>query len=262
MSLQNPTVRQYNEIKAILFDFGGTLYHVSFDEIGLALRILKHLEKGDFPKAEIEHALTVAEDKFAKRMTAKQADRLRTANTSEDWIAFNHFILEALGVADPDRAIAIAMQEQWERFWDNVKGNGSVFSIRSDWKDTFDTLQSRGYEIGLISNTAVDLRPWLERDKVLPYLSVVIQSCEFGRAKPDPSIFHQACKELSLEPEQCAYVGNFYHADIIGAYNADLVPILIEEGNNIAELPPNPPFQFSIIRSLSEIIDLLPLSRS
>jgi HAD superfamily hydrolase (TIGR01549 family) len=260
--LQNPTAQAHDKIKAILFDFGGTLYHVSFDEVELALGILEQLGKGNFSRAKMEYALTVAEDEFAKKKTIKQADRLRSTNTSEDWISFNYFILEALRVADPDRAIAKAMQEHWERFWENIQGTGSVFSIRSDWKETFDALQSRGYKIGLISNTTVDLRPWLVKDEVMPYLSVIIQSCEFGRAKPDPSIFHQACKELSLKPGQCAYVGNFYDVDIVGAYNADLVPILIEEGNNLAELPANPPFEFPIVRSLPEIIDLIPLLRS
>ncbi|MFW9917692.1 MAG: HAD family hydrolase [Candidatus Thorarchaeota archaeon] len=249
-----------DEIRAILFDFGGTLYSVSFDEVELAQKILEKLGKGKFPRDKIGYALSVAEDELAKHLAAKLTDRLGYVANSEDWILFNQFILNELEIDDSDNIISRAMQDQWEQFWENMQASDSVFSIRQEWQETFKLLTSYGYRLGMISNTTIDLRPWLKKDNVAPYLDCMLHSYEFGRAKPDASIFHQACAELGLEPRQCAYVGNDYRIDVLGAHTAGLMPILITDGKNLAGIPKKAPFHFNIINSLTEIINLLPLS--
>jgi HAD superfamily hydrolase (TIGR01549 family) len=249
-----------DEIKAILFDFGGTLYSVSFDEVELAQKILEKLGKGIFPREKIGYALSVAENELAKHLAAKLTDRLGYVANSEDWILFNQFMLNELEIDDSDNVVSKAMQYQWEQFWENMQASQTVFSIRQDWQETFSLLTEYGYRLGMISNTTIDLRPWLKKDNVLPYFDCMLHSYEFGRAKPDTSIFHQACAELELEPLQCAYVGNDYRIDVIGAHTAGLMPLLINDGKNLAEIPETTPFHFHIINSLTEIINLLPLS--
>ncbi|MFX0116277.1 MAG: HAD family hydrolase [Candidatus Hodarchaeota archaeon] len=258
MSLEKRSTDSFDEVKAILFDFGGTLYHVSFNEVELAQRILKQLGKGIFSREKVEQALIAAEDGLAKALAAKYPDRTGYVSTSEDWILFNQFILRTLGISDLDRSISRAMQEQWELFWERMQGTEAVFKIRPEWREIFNSLAQRGYKLGVISNTSVDLKPWLKKDQVIPYLSVVLQSYEFGRAKPNKSIFHQACAELALEPHQCIYVGNHYRIDIVGAHRAGLVPIFITDGRNRDEIPAKRPFDFRVIDSLTEILALLP----
>lgn len=260
MAVMEQLSKPEDEIKAILFDFGGTLYSVSFDEVELAQSFLEKLGKGKFPRDKLGNALSVAEDELAKHLAAKLTDRLDHVANSEDWILFNQFVLKELKIDDPDNVVSKAMQDQWETFWENMQASETTFSIRRDWQETFRLLTQYGYRLGIISNTTIDLRPWLKKDRVVPYLDCMLHSYEFGRAKPDVSIFHQACAELGLEPRQCAYVGNDYRIDIIGAHSAGLIPILIHDGKNLPEIPENTPFQFNVINSLTEIINLLPLS--
>ncbi|MFQ5979327.1 MAG: HAD family hydrolase [Candidatus Heimdallarchaeota archaeon] len=249
-------------VKAILFDFGGTLYHVSFDEVELVQRILEQLGKGTFSRTPVEQALGAAEDGLAKTLAVRHPNRIGYVATPEDWMVFNQYLLSSLGIVDREEAIAKAMHEHWDNFWHDLQESEAAFTIRSEWRETFDKLAQKGYKLGVISNTTVDLRPWLKIDKVWEYLSVVLQSYEFGRAKPNKSIFHQACAKLGFKPQQVAYVGNHYRIDIIGAHHAGLVPIFITDGKNQDEIPNNTPFEFHIIDSLTEIINLLPLSSS
>ncbi|MHA2272509.1 MAG: HAD family hydrolase [Candidatus Hodarchaeales archaeon] len=262
MAVKEHPSKPEDEIRAILFDFGGTLYSVSFDEVELAQNILEKLGKGKYPRDKIGYALSVAEDKLAKHLAAKLTDRLGYVAQSNDWILFNQFMLNELEIDDFDNAISKAMQGQWENFWENMQATETVFSIRQDWQEAFNLLTEYGYRLGMISNTTIDLRPWLKKDKVVPFFDCMLHSYEFGRAKPDASIFHQACAELGLEPRQCAYVGNDYRIDVIGAHSAGLMPILINDGNNLAGIPEKTPFHFNVINSLTEIINLLPLSPS
>ncbi|MFX0114994.1 MAG: HAD family hydrolase [Candidatus Hodarchaeota archaeon] len=258
MSFEKRSIDSFDEIQAVLFDFGGTLYHVSFNEVELAQRILKQLGIGIFSSEKVGQALMAAEDGLAKALAVRYPDRTGYVSTSNDWLLFNQFILSTLGISDPDRSISRAMQEQWEHFWGRMQGTEGVFRIRSEWQETFENLAQRGYKLGVISNTSVDLKPWLKKDHIYPYLSVILQSYEFGRAKPDQSIFHQACAELALEPHQCIYVGNHYRIDIVGAYRAGLVPIFITDGKNRDEIPANLSFDFKVIDSLTEVLTLLP----
>jgi len=54
-----------------------------------------------------------------------------------------------------------------------------------------------------------------------------VDSAEVRIEKPDPRIFSVAVEALGLEPAACAYVGDIYDIDVVGARAAGLRPILI-----------------------------------
>lgn len=256
MFIENKAIITLDGIKAILFDFGGTLYHSTFDEVELVQRILERLGKGTFSRATVEQALGTAEDGLAKALAVRYPNRIGYVATPEDWMIFNQYLLSSLGVVDPENAIAKAMHEHWDEFWQDQQEAETAFTIRSEWREIFDKLAQKGYRLGVISNTTIDLRPWLKKDNVWEYLSIVLQSYEFGRAKPNKTIFRHACAELGFKAQQVAYIGNNYQIDILGAHYAGLVPIFITDGKNQTEIPNNPPFEFNIIDSLTEIYNL------
>jgi putative hydrolase of the HAD superfamily len=48
---------------------------------------------------------------------------------------------------------------------------------------------------------------------------------EFGRGKPHPSFFHEACRRLGLAPEQVLHVGDDWDLDIEGAHGAGMASV-------------------------------------
>ncbi len=48
---------------------------------------------------------------------------------------------------------------------------------------------------------------------------------ECGVSKPDKGIFEIACQKMGVKAEECIYVGDTFGNDILGAYNAGMIPI-------------------------------------
>ncbi len=63
-----------------------------------------------------------------------------------------------------------------------------------------------------------------------PHFDSVVISAEVGIKKPDPRIFDSALEQTRMKPEEVIYVGDT-EDDIIAARAANLVPILIQRGN-------------------------------
>lgn len=81
-------------------------------------------------------------------------------------------------------------------------------------------LYDRGYRLGIVSNSlgeryALD---WLEENGVKQYFETVIVSPLCHIRKPDPAVFRLACRELGLEPEECASIsgGDFEGENLAG----------------------------------------------
>jgi len=87
---------------------------------------------------------------------------------------------------------------------------------------------SSDYKLGLISN---GMSPFQERNfkglGVASMFDSVIVSAAVNLRKPDPAIFHLACAELKVNPDEAVYVGDNPIADIEGARDAGLRTIFI-----------------------------------
>ncbi|MFT4178785.1 MAG: HAD-IA family hydrolase [Thermomonas sp.] len=55
---------------------------------------------------------------------------------------------------------------------------------------------------------------------------------EYGAAKPDAGLFHEACRRLGLQPGEVLHVGDHPHTDIAGAANAGLHTCWIDRGDH------------------------------
>jgi HAD superfamily hydrolase (TIGR01509 family) len=78
------------------------------------------------------------------------------------------------------------------------------------------------YRIGLISNTGVTggrvLREVLRHHGLLEAFDVTVFSNEYGRIKPDPSIFRHTLAELGgIAPDRAVHIGDLEELDVDGA---------------------------------------------
>lgn len=86
-----------------------------------------------------------------------------------------------------------------------------------------------GLRLGLVSNvgrSGAVYRDLLDRLGLLPYLDVVVLSCELGSAKPKPAIFRAALNLLHTEPVESLHVGDHYETDIQGAIGVGMHAVL------------------------------------
>ena len=84
------------------------------------------------------------------------------------------------------------------------------------------------FRLGVISNNWGNTAGWCAQFGLTQYLETTIDSTLIGAAKPDRKIFQAALDALQLPAESCAYVGDNFDCDVIGAHRAGLKPIWIK----------------------------------
>jgi len=91
--------------------------------------------------------------------------------------------------------------------------------MRPEMPIVLETIQKMGLKIGLISNVCSrsQVPISLELYGIRHYFDPVVLSSEYGRRKPDPSIFHYAARLANVPTSECLYVGDRIARDIVGA---------------------------------------------
>lgn len=199
-------------VRAVLFDAGGTLIHVDGARVCRAAGL--PFEPEAFGRAEASAVATVRAYLLAQP-ESRDAERLRM---------YLDAMLAALGLTEEagrrEAAGAVAAEHRRANLWSRG-ADGSASTLAQ--------LRDRGYRIAVVSNADGRVRALLEAAGLAPLLEFVVDSAEVGVEKPDPRIFHAATGRLGLAPKECAYVGDIYEIDVLGASGAGLKPVLIGE---------------------------------
>jgi len=86
--------------------------------------------------------------------------------------------------------------------------------------------------LGTVTNGIADL----EVIGLAHHFKVSLAANRFGKAKPDPAIFHAACAALGLAPQQVIYVGDDLRLDVEGAQQAGLRAVWMNRTGSTAHL--------------------------
>jgi putative hydrolase of the HAD superfamily len=86
--------------------------------------------------------------------------------------------------------------------------------------------------LGVITNGNADL----EVIGLHHHFEYALASAKFGRAKPDPAIFLEACAAMGVAPEDAVYVGDDLRLDVLGAQGAGLRAVWMNRGGGDAHL--------------------------
>ncbi len=206
-------------VRTVLFDFDGTLvFHEpdSFDVISAFC-------------ADIGQPLSAEAERRGRRMRHEYfvdpiiREQLRGFSAGEFWLHFNRYLLTAIGLeGDLDRLAA----EVTARF----AAVELTYECPQVGCDTLTALRERGYRLGLITNRSdVDrFYELLDGAGIGPLFDLVLASGEVGVHKPDPAIFAVALDRLETTAQESVYVGDNYWADVVGARNAGVTPILFD----------------------------------
>jgi HAD superfamily hydrolase (TIGR01662 family) len=131
--------------------------------------------------------------------------------------------------------------------------------LEEDAISTLETLKSRGYHLGLISNTSDDMNVQgiVDRWGLRPFFETIITSAALGIRKPDVRIFQAALDHFRVQPEAAAMVGDMLDADVLGANQSGIYSIWITRR---IQIPNNGKLAIqpqAVITALDQIPDLL-----
>ena len=176
----------------------------------------------------------------------RQLDDTRTIGTTTDasrgWLFFD-LILEHAGIAR-SAATAAALAELHEyhtasNLWEYVPPY--VPPVLA-------ALRARGLRLVVVSNANGTLHAHLARLGLTDAFDCVLDSADEGVEKPDPRFFDIALERAAASAPTTIHVGDLYHVDVIGARNAGIRPVLLDE----ADLRPDA--DCARVKSLDELV--------
>ncbi|MFN8643708.1 MAG: HAD family hydrolase [Candidatus Binatia bacterium] len=204
--------------RAVLFDFGGTLYDYATLAPGdaesyLALAAWAGLDAdlAAIRRAQRE-AMRVVFRRYLPRRFYLHRDLFRDAAAGT---------LRALG-AEPDPAHLDRFRAlQWAL-------HRRDFQLREGVIETLQALRARGVHVGMVSNIDEDqLDHLLDVAGLRPCFDSLLSSEAAGACKPDPAIFAEALGRAGCAAAETLFVGDTLAQDIAGANAAGMRSVLI-----------------------------------
>lgn len=207
-------------IKGVLFDLDETLID---DFIGLeaahravAKELHRYIRKRGAQANE--------EELFTKIAELDDKMNLKRKYIRNDWWPL---LLEQTGinVELPQGLLDKLTLLYWKTFADNTKPY-------PDAEETLQYLKSKGYKLGIITDTdgtkgIKEMR--LAKLKIVKFFDVIVIAGEDTlRTKPDPEPYLLAAKELGVEPDECVFVGDKPFTDIDGGGKAGMKTVLLK----------------------------------
>lgn len=151
------------------------------------------------------------------------ADQAAFPNRTDFWANFSHRELLALG-AGPEQAAALSPRLA-QRMLDEYR---PADKIPEDLFETLQTLKAAGYLLGVLSNREKTFTDYLLELGLGNFFELAICAGEAGIYKPDPGVFHYLLEKAGVSADESIYIGDNYYADVVGARQAGLTPVLLD----------------------------------
>jgi HAD superfamily hydrolase (TIGR01662 family) len=198
-------------LRAVLFDVDFTL-----------ARPGPELGPEGYVRAGGRHGLTLDPVRYEEARDAALVDLRRHPELEHDdeiWFRFTERIVRGMGGdADSAYACAVEITRGWERH--------ENFELYDDAAPALAALRRAGLRIGLVSNSARDVREFAAHHDL--DVDAGISSFHHGRSKPHASIFRAVLHQGEVAPEDAAMVGDTLADDIEGARALGMQAILLD----------------------------------
>ena len=231
------SARRYD---AIIFDLFGTLV----DDVGHPER---NAVRNRRAKAEMADTMGVPSEDFVRLWdrTVSQRDSGAIPNAET---GLTH-VLQKLGVSVDSSLVQEAIRIRLDYYRQALRP-------RDDAIATLETLKSRGYEVGLVSNCSNDVSVLWPTTLFAEYIDEVILSCDVGLVKPDPRIYRLACRRLGVDAGRCLFVGDGSSNELTGASEVGMTAVLIRTPDDAAD-GKRQSWDGGRVSSLTEVLSLL-----
>jgi putative hydrolase of the HAD superfamily len=212
-------MRADNSIRAVLFDFDGTLVFHQPDSFDIVRDFCREIGQPLSPEAE-RHGRRTRHEFFVDPILR---DRVSGLSSQEFWTHFHRHLLEALGV-----------EGDLERLAKEATDRASSLTLTYHCPEAsclaLSELGERGYDLGLVTNriNVERFHELMDQMCLWPHFDLVLAAGEAGASKPDPQIFVAALDRLGASAQESIYVGDNYWADVVGARRAGVTPVLLD----------------------------------
>ncbi|WP_425837521.1 HAD family hydrolase [Streptomyces fractus] len=197
-------------IKAVLFDFSGTLFRIESTESWLRA-VLDASE------------LTLPAEEFTRAVEGLEAAGALPGGSTHQVNVPEH-LAELVAVRDVDasrhRAAYTGLARQVplpdDRLYDALYDRHMKPAAWRPYPDTREVLaglRERGVPVAVVSNIGWDPRPVFAGHGLDGFVDAYVLSYRHGVAKPDPRLFAAACEKLGVAPGDALMVGDDRHAD-------------------------------------------------
>jgi HAD superfamily hydrolase (TIGR01549 family) len=229
-----PFVRRRTE--TLFLDAGGVLVHPSWQRVRNTLAA---------------HGISAsAKDLMAAepwaRFAIDQAMRDGTYSDSGRAWAYMELVLEHAGIPVSEAASAalrdLHVYHAEHNLWEYVPWNVVP---------ALERLSASGLKLVVVSNANGVLHRMFDRVGLTRHFHCICDSCVEGVEKPDPRFFRIALERAGAAAETTTHVGDLYHVDVVGARNAGLGAILLDEHDLYGA------YDAERVRSLDELADVV-----
>ena len=220
-------------LRAVLFDVDFTL-----------ARPGPELGPEGYVRAGERHGLRLEAVRYEAARDAALVDLRRHPELEHDdeiWFRFTERIVRGMGGnAESAYDCAVEITRGWERH--------ENFELYDDVPGALAALRAAGLRIGLVSNSARDVREFARHHGL--DVDAGLSSFHHGRTKPHASIFRAVLDLLDVAPAEAAMVGDTIADDIEGAQALEMLAILVDREGLYPDFTPR-------IGSLNELPALL-----
>jgi HAD superfamily hydrolase (TIGR01662 family) len=137
----------------------------------------------------------------------------------EVWVLFTQRIIEGMGGSkDRSYEAAVEMTRAWE--------HAHNFELYEDTLPVLEELRAAGLKVGLVSNSARDVREFARHHAV--EIDAGLSSFHHGKTKPHESIFRAVLELLEVDASEAVMVGDTVEDDINGALAIGMRAILVD----------------------------------
>ena len=194
------------KLKAIIFDFFGTLVH--------NFSLLEH----ERVLSEMAKVLSIPRNDFAQIWVATFSNRATGVfRTVEENIEYACRALDCRVIAAKIKAAGDIRRRYYQHTLTPRRGVLSVLA----------QLRAEGYKIGLISDCSSELPDVWSSTPFASLVDAPVFSCQVGVRKPDPKIYLFACQQLDVKPQDCLYIGDGSSRELTGAAAVGMKALLL-----------------------------------
>ena len=197
-------------IKAILFDRGETLVHFGETNYEAGQNVILSSVR---PPDALERA---AFDKFEDEFFEKIDVYRHQANLECNLLHYYELL---------SRYFGIQFDKSHEELCRQYHLAAENISPLPGAQKALAALKRAGFLLGLVTNTSLPhsvIKEEFERLALYDYFDTVVCSSEIVFRKPDRAMFDVALRNLKVAPQDAMFVGDSYHADVVGANNVGM----------------------------------------
>ena len=238
--------RVTNPVRAVLFDFGGTLF-----------------DYADLARGQLESVIALGE-RLGLRATPAElaaAQRRGTASVFREYLPRSYYLHEdffadALRATARELGVELCPEDVAFYFETQHRNRARDFRLREGVHATLGELRARGLHLGIVSNIdEADLRHLIDLGRLGESFDSLLSSEAARSCKPDPRIFEIALERAGCAPDEVLFVGDTLPQDVEGANRSGMRSVLLWYRDDRPP-PGSGPRPSHVIRSIPELLAL------